>query len=303
MPTKPLQTILWREMSLVEAKDIIEIASPLLQELVNYSTNVLARCLDTAGAAIEHLAAFSFYRHIIEMTDGVEVLISQSCAVPAIPLVRSSFEALLSIEYILEKDYELRSLSWLVDYARKGLAVCEMLDPSTQSGKDFQKALNEGEGTHSVSPPGQVKVQKVITDMQGFLDREEFKPVHTEYEKLRKGGSRRGPTWYQLWGGPRNLRELACHLKKEAWYDFLYRYWSRLAHAQDFSHSLIITADGHHGMKALRDPSRIKEVAQFASNFSYSATRQILAKFRPGEDLSDWYIQELERLILLLLRA
>ena len=35
MPTKPLETILWREFSVTKAKTTIDIASPLLQELVN----------------------------------------------------------------------------------------------------------------------------------------------------------------------------------------------------------------------------------------------------------------------------
>ena len=43
----------------------------------------------------------------MEMTDGIEVLISQACVVPAIPLLRSSFEALISMEYILEKEEQI----------------------------------------------------------------------------------------------------------------------------------------------------------------------------------------------------
>ena len=33
-----------------------------------------------------------------------------------VPLLRSSFEAVLALEYILESDYRQRSLAWLVSY-------------------------------------------------------------------------------------------------------------------------------------------------------------------------------------------
>ncbi|MCA1554180.1 MAG: DUF5677 domain-containing protein [Chloroflexi bacterium] len=75
------------------------------------------------------------YLHIIEMTDGIEALIAESCPIPAIPLVRSSFEARLSIEYILKADYQRRSLAWLLVYAHYRLNGYESLDPSTDRGQ------------------------------------------------------------------------------------------------------------------------------------------------------------------------
>ena len=44
------------------------------------------------------------------------------------------------------------------------------------------------------------------------------------------------------------------------------------------------------------DPSQVQDVAIYASEFMLNATRLILGKFRPGEDLSRWYKREvLER--------
>ena len=142
MPTEPLEALLYRDLSKVAAKEIIGIASPLLQELVNYSTNVFRRCeTSTTGNENEDVAVLMLYLHIIEIVDGIEVLISQSCPAPAEPLVRSAFEALLSIEYILEADYVQRSLSWLSIYAHNRLKFYESLDPANPKGQDFQKAL------------------------------------------------------------------------------------------------------------------------------------------------------------------
>jgi len=119
MPIKPIESLLNRDLSQVSAKKIIDISSPLLKELVNYSTNVFGRCQALAtGNKDEDLSIFMLFLHIIEMTDAVEILISKCCPVPAQILLRSSFEAYLSIEYILEKEklYAQRSLSLLVVY-------------------------------------------------------------------------------------------------------------------------------------------------------------------------------------------
>jgi hypothetical protein len=122
-------------MSKVEAKNIIDVASPLLQELVNYGTNAYVRCGTSAsGKENEDVAAIILYLQIVEMTDGIEALVSQSCPAPAIPLVRSSFEALLFLDYILELDYVRRSLSWLVGYVHNRLDSYALLDTSTIRG-------------------------------------------------------------------------------------------------------------------------------------------------------------------------
>ena len=99
MPTKELESVLHREISKAIASPIIAIASPLLQELVNYSTWAYMRCATSTSEEYVDRAPLTLFLHVIEMTDSIEVLITQSCPSPAFPLLRSSFEALLFLEY------------------------------------------------------------------------------------------------------------------------------------------------------------------------------------------------------------
>jgi len=144
MPTDPLPSALDREVSKAEARGLIDLACPLFRELVNYGTNALQSCnLEAArGQEDEHVAALVLYRHIIEMTDGIEILLAEGSVTPALPLVRSSFEALLQLEYILEDPgcYLQRSLSWMLRQIYDRLAVYEMVDRTTQRGKQFRQA-------------------------------------------------------------------------------------------------------------------------------------------------------------------
>lgn len=291
MPTEALETILYRDLSKVAENELIQVASSLLRELVNYSTHAYQRCVDaTKGEENEDLAVIILYLHIVEMVDGVEVLIAQACPTPAIPLVRSAFEALLAIEYILEKNYVRRSLSWLAVYAHSRIKSYELLDPSTERGKQFQKTKVVDTIVKNIDlSDAATAAHERITNMRRLLNRPQFKDIEAEINN-RKGM----PNWYQLFGGPANLEQLAQHLNRRAQYDILYRQWSSVSHAQDVSRFIrrIISPDPI--IRVLRDPSDLREVANFAATFILAATYLLLGKFRPNEksSLATWYINE-----------
>jgi len=282
VPTEPLESILYRDLSKVEAKPLVEIASPLLQELVNYGSGALARCAASAsGGPDEDLAILALYRHVIEMADGVDVLLSQACCTPAIPLVRGSFEALLSIEYILEQpqEYTRRSLSWLVGYVHQRLDMYHRLDSTTPKGKQFKAVLDEDEAASRIRLPPLDELQRAAGNLESLLAKPHLRPVEAEFKRHR-----RTPRWHALFRGPPTLLALAERLHRGAQYEMLYRYWSRIAHAQD---ALGLIATGR-----LRDPRELVGIATFTSTFVLRATRLVIARLRPGEDLRPWYIRE-----------
>lgn len=293
MPTKPLKSILDRELSKAEAKELIELASPLLQELVNYSTNALVRCAtigNLSGREDEDVAVLALYRHMIETTDGIEVLLSQSCSTAAIPLLRSSFEALLSIEYILqnEADYIQRSLSWLVGYVHKHLEMYERLDPSTNRGRDAKSLFDKDKIASKMQFPPAADAQKPMRNLQTILAKPHIQPIEAEYDKCKK------PRWYALFSGPSNLRMLADYLRRGGQYEILYRDWSTTAHAQDFLPFMARTSKGERTIGRLRHIREFKQVASHASAFVLDATRHVLSKYRPGENLATWYKREVQ---------
>ena len=248
--------------------------------MVNYATNAFARCDTSAsGKDDEDLAVLMLYLQVIEMTDGVEVVLSQSCTGPAIPLLRSSFEALLSMEYILEKDYARRSHSWLADYAYMRLAAYEKADPSTPKGKDFQRDISLDRAGKYLSLPDIGAVDRAKDNLEKFLSKPHLSPVVSEFSKFK-----RRPHWYQLFGGPSNLRELARRLERHAQYEILYRYYSTAVHGHDMRF-LQVTEHGGSAL-FLRDTAPLAHIAGMAASWMLSATRLMLGKFRPGEDIS-----------------
>ena len=289
MPTKPLEKLLYRELSKVSAKELIDIASPLLQELVNYSTNAFARCeSSSAGRTDEDLAVLILYLHVIEMTDAVEVLVSQSCPAPAQALLRSSFEATLYIEYILENEseYRARSLAWLVGYVRSRLQAYRLFSPSAPLGRSVIEALEEHR-SEAVQALEAEDPAWAIENLENFLAQPHIQPTQKLFQEHRRW------KWYQILDSSlSNLRDLTGYLKREAEYQILYRQWSSILHAHDLSRFMARSSDGDPGFKALRDPNSIRVVTSHAASLILRATHLMLGKFRPGEDYSRWYVTD-----------
>jgi len=292
MPTKPLESILWREFSKKEMKEVISIASPLLIEVVNYGTNLLARCHDSSKAEPDvDIALISLYHHMLEMTDGIQVLISQGCCFPAIPLVRSSFEALVSIKYILqtEEDYKKRSLSWNWGYLNNRIELFGRLLSSEEKGRKFQVALKKERGKEKKDNI-EKEAQAEIDQINYFLRRDLYKEVIEEATKTKK------KKWHNLFIGPSSLEDMAEKVDKLSEYLTLYCLWSEISHAKDFR-SLTKTSGGITALERIRktDQSDLAGVSSFAIKFMKEASELVLGKFKQGELITEWYAKEIQQ--------
>ncbi len=293
MPTKPLPSILDRELSIAGARDFNQEACLLLKELVNYSTNAFARCdRSTTGGLDEDVAILSLFRRMIELTDGIEVLTAACCGAPAVLLVRSSFETLLSMEYILETDdqYVNRSLSWLVFFVHQKIDFLDRLDPATPKGVEFKKAVAHDEVVQALRLPLPIDIDTERSILKCLLRKPHLQAVEEEYRSKKKVGH-----WFQLFGGPPNLQKLSERLGRGGQYDLLYRTWSRAAHATDFSGYSLDENTGQQVVEPLRSPDDVRTAASFSSSFMLHALQIVMEKFRPGEDLKPWYVREIQQ--------
>jgi hypothetical protein len=285
MPTDPHPAVLDRHLSVASAREVIEIACPLLRELVDHGTLALVRCGGSAEGDVDvDVAPLALYRLQLEAVDGIEVLLSAACVNATVPLLRSTFEALLALEYICEtkEDYVRRSLSWLLCYNHQRLDLYDRLNPATTKGQEFQKILDADRVMRGkLKVPHDVEAARAR--LASVLEKPHFQPIETEFRSFE-----RRPVWFRLFNGPRNLRELAVHLNRGGLYETLYRVWSRVAHAQDF----LSFVDGEGALKRLRNPAELRSGAGLAASFLLASTRILVGKFREGEDLEPWCVRE-----------
>jgi hypothetical protein len=158
-----------------------------------------------------------------------------------------------------------------------------MLEDSPR-GKGFRASVRKDKWNKDVPVLPQDKVRTAIDNLEALLKREQFVEIEAEYQSFPKR-----PHWYQLFSGPPNIQQLAYRLNHHAQYDFLYRQWSAVAHAHDFSKFIGVDSTGESGIRGIRDAGDLQEVSRFQAAFIVEATRIMLLEFRPDEEFSEYY--------------
>ena len=121
--------LLERDISIAQTSEIREMAGPVLRNVVDESIGLLGRSFKTSDDQ-EHknFVALMSFHHVIEMLDGVEVMLDKSCVVASQTALRSAFEASLIMRHVLAdttEDNALRYIAhavstrieWLEEYA------------------------------------------------------------------------------------------------------------------------------------------------------------------------------------------
>jgi hypothetical protein len=274
MPTTPPSHLLDRDLTRAALQKHIEVADPLLYEVVNYGVALLTRCRDELKGGAHHLGILLPLHHLLEMIDAVHIQLIAGAPAPARLQLRSAFEAVLTIEYILKDDTERRAFAYLTAWAQTQMAKYRAVKKHIHLGAkaeeiDERIAVLQGQVGH----PGWMEASAALKDL-----------------KRMKG---RRPPWYGLYGGPSNLAELAEDVGHLDEYDVLYREWSGPTHACDLGRQ-VITRPGTITFRRLRAPEEFNGVLSYAVNFAVRGSRMVLLYYRPGEERAwkEWYNRE-----------
>lgn len=288
MPTEP-NDLLNREASLTRIAPLVQIANPVLREVINHGTQVWDICQRQAdGEPDEHLPVFLLYMHVLDMADGIEILLSNSSVYPTKPLLRSMFEAYMGIDYILEKDSKRRSFAWLAAQSRAKLRAYTAMSSTTQAGRALRKEMEQDDVATAVNLPDDV-TRPAIENIEALLKQENYKDALRELKRVEKKKSK--SEWYSAYGGPNNLRELAKRLHHLSSYEWLYRHWSTIVHATDTGPRLTKGRSGP-AIYSLRHPDEFMIVANMAVYIVIAATQTLVKKFAPEYDFRGWYVAE-----------
>jgi hypothetical protein len=227
----------------------------------------------------------------LELTDAVEVLVSNSCPEPAKLLLRSSFEALLSLQYIIETKepsvFSQRSLAWLVSSLNSRIRALESFVPTTRQGQRFQESSAIDEDVKNFSVPPAQLVQNQIRSINRYLASDDLCDVVLELSKMKPA-----QPWHMAFNGPATVRDLATHARRPLQYDILYGQWSAYAHGTDISAIVPNGSAGPAGMRKLRETDEIELTATFACNFLLHATYLLTGTFDFLKKFGEWYVSE-----------
>jgi hypothetical protein len=224
----------------------------------------------------QHATILMLSRHVCEELDGVSVLAEKGCAEPCKPLMRSTYEAILGIEYILEADSERRAMAYQLAHAHRKISFYRKLDPNEQSGKEL-RALSTNDSLAGDTEWPTLDTKPLIANLENLFKRPEFQPIEAEWQ-LRKGKA----AWHALFGGPNKFRDLAIHLKHGITYEFHYRHWSNSVHAGDVF-SNIAGDDGLPAIKPIRHPEGLQSMVSAGVGFCLCLSRMLLNRYGTQE--------------------
>src|SRR5262245_12912832 len=228
-----------------------------------------------------HSSILALARHVIESVDGISIQVSKGGSYSCQPLLRSALEATLGVMYILEKDTERRALAYSVTHAHKRIKVYNRLDPSTQAGQQFRTLLKNDPFKEFFNRLPAIDFPKRIANLQSMLARTEYQPIEAEWQRMKSAHPRKeDPAWYSLFGGPKNVRELAIHLNWAGLYEILYRIWSDEVHAGNALES-IGAMGGEAVWRPIRHPELLQSVVQHGTAFALWLAQRLIEGYAP----------------------
>ena len=206
---KPLEGILHRDYRKAENADQLRLLSKLFTKMVNYGTHAIGRSVKSRdNKPHESFLAILFYRHIIEMFDAVEVLISQSIFEPISLQLRSSFEALLYMQYILEDDTQRRSRSYFYVKGMETSRWRKIFKPSSEARKRILAELEKDKTfVKIIGIPTFQDVDNRIAEDEQCLNNDDAREIKLEYERKKQKNVVNGMpflatmTTWKLWQG------------------------------------------------------------------------------------------------------
>lgn len=239
--TEPVKEILPREIY-PEIKGNLLLFSKMIDEFVNFGTHIMTWVIDNSKGSDEQMPLTMLLRDMLEKADSISTLIKFSNTEPSKIILRSVFELALYIRYLLEGNFEDRSMSFLVCNAKDTIRINKAFDKKDQSYKTTLNILDKDEFFDRSFMDSIPSSEPIIENQKSILKLPAYQRFDKEYERIKKKDNR-NPSWYRLFDGPRNIRELAEKVNIPFLYEILYRKWSENVHGTEIIKGRIVKSE------------------------------------------------------------
>jgi hypothetical protein len=205
-------------------------------------------------------APFALFRHIWRMADGILILAEKDASYPMFALLRSMFEAYLSLKYILQDssdpdlDFSKKSRGWQAWVICKIVKEKELIEPDTNQGIDFVNCLKK---LHD--PIASDAIEKIRDETGNNHKSQDFRDLLNKphlVEFCSKLDSEKPPYFFNLFRAKIGIEGLSKLTGDADWilYKLYYGQWSGAAHGTDIYRLLGETAEDDSAFGPLRGP-------------------------------------------------
>jgi uncharacterized protein (DUF433 family) len=259
------------------------------------SDGVFKECRHTAARPEWYdFPSLALFRHVIQMADGIQILLSAGTSAPTRPLLRSMLESLFSLKYIHIEKYEQRSLCWLCALIHQEIDLKDMINSRTEAGRNLHDVLATEFEDDAVATAFEKRSadSRTVRELHEELVRPDLARIETEYQRIKEQRSHRRrrrykPKWHELFDGPSSIYKLAESVGMLSSYLVYYQPWSSTVHGTDATRLLFGKEDGTAEFKPLRSLEHPELAKQGAELFLQQATRVMTRRFLQKADSDD----------------
>lgn len=143
MSMRPREEVLDRARSddNEELRQILEKLAGGIEETVNFGTHVFAWCNEGAAGHSDEMAPLILsLRHVLQMFDAVSILIREGAIEPCNHHLRSAFESVLTIKYILQQNLEKRAMAFMVWHVHQRKKIYKNMTQKLKWGSSSRQA-------------------------------------------------------------------------------------------------------------------------------------------------------------------
>ena len=296
--TEPIKEILPRGLFL-EIEETLLHFSKLIDEFVNFGTHVLSWVIEESKGSDEQMPLTMFLRDLLEKSDSISTLIRNSNIEPSKIVLRSLFETTLYIRYLVEENFEDRSMSFLIWNAKNKIRTLKAFDKNDQSYQETLRLLEKDEFFDKTFldeiPSAELNIKKQLK----ILSLPDYQRYDKEYERIKKA-DKRNPNWYSLFNGPKSIQQLALKVNIPFLYEILYRKWSENVHGTDIISGRIVKRENPN-LEAGKVNADIVQInipkdAQEITSYTLLLILMTIIKLRDKklkkreQEIKEWYI-------------
>src|SRR4030042_5554309 len=210
MPTKPHPNIIPDYREHPDLLAILSQYASLIDETVNFGSQVFTWVFETTKKGDHHIAAISFYRRFLELLDSISFLIKNSCISPSRVLLRSLFEMLLALEYMTQKDFENRGRDYILCLKYKEIDYLKKFVKGNPLHTEYVKKYKNDNLLRKMVIPDIPNVTESIKAKEKLIKSDFYSSSEASYRAIREARKARNPKWwFNLHGGPSDIFDLA----------------------------------------------------------------------------------------------
>jgi len=293
MPDNPNPYLLNRQRPAAEAKQHFSHILTTVEDIVNYGTNLIIRCLKTADVDIVEMVTIGILlKHAVSMLDGMHVLIFNGAVYSSNLQLRSLLEASLYMQWILKDDSTNRAKCFFVGDLRRQLEWNRRYQVGTPEN------LNYIPGFKWRKPRPEMEDAKLNAELQKnehainqILGEDEFRLVNQSFTTLRKNKGYDVP-WYKV-AGAKSVFQIADDLKRTVEYKLIYAFGSEVIHPSSCQDHVTFEGDVV-SYKQIRSLEGLEAVLRAAIPTALWTYQTVLMHYRPTEleSFSKRYVNE-----------